>query len=569
MKLTQIYIKSFGKLKDRKISFGEGINLVYGPNESGKSTLHAFIRSMLFGISRQRGRAARTDSYSRYEPWERPADFSGVLWFESGGKEFRLERSFYKNDVRASLVCVTDGERLSIEDGDLQMLLGDISENIYDNTVSVSQLSSETDAGLIRELQNRMSGFEGGLDGDLNIQAAAESLKKKRREWEKKKQEADRRQEENRRRLQERMAYARKERENLEEQLAAARQQMEKAEVKLAQEKEAAENIRQDSSDNRSRSFSGENSRRTEKEGQEHRTSAHVYGRLAIWAAGIVLILLAFWNPWEFSLIARAIVGWLGIMAISAVYLFKGNGRTERNREDTEHPENRKTEKGSGKPDGVRRMESELERLRGRAEELERQMGEKVTEEENLQEDFAELEAESREAADCRLEIGSLNLALKTLEELSGDIRLRAGKELRGRMGEILSELTGGKYTQISLDREMNMELGTWEHQIPLTSLSRGTVEQVYFALRMAVGEIFCQEEVLPVLLDEVFAMYDDERLKAALCWLARQNRQSLIFTCHGREARLAGEEGISVKEICLEEGEPDSAAEDKADRMQ
>ena len=147
MKLTQIYIKSFGKLKDRKITFGDGINIVYGPNESGKSTLHAFIRSMLFGITRQRGRAARTDSYSRYEPWERPADFSGVLWFESGGKEFRLERSFYKNDVRASLVCVTDGEKLSIEDGDLQMLLGEISENIYDNTVSVGQLSSETDAG--------------------------------------------------------------------------------------------------------------------------------------------------------------------------------------------------------------------------------------------------------------------------------------------------------------------------------------------------------------------------------------------------------------------------------------
>lgn len=125
MKLTQIYIKSFGKLKDREISFGPGINIVYGPNESGKSTLHAFIRSMLFGISRQRGRAARTDSYSRYEPWDRPADFAGVLRFESGGKEFRLERSFYKNDVRVSLVCETDGERLSVEDGDLEMLLGE------------------------------------------------------------------------------------------------------------------------------------------------------------------------------------------------------------------------------------------------------------------------------------------------------------------------------------------------------------------------------------------------------------------------------------------------------------
>lgn len=565
MKLTQIYIKSFGKLKDREISFGEGINIVYGPNESGKSTLHAFIRSMLFGISRQRGRAARTDSYSRYEPWERPADFSGVLWFESGGKEFRLERSFYKNDVRASLVCVTDGERMSIEDGDLQMLLGDISENIYDNTVSVSQLSSETDAGLVRELQNRMSGFEGGWDGDLNIQDAAESLKKKRREWEKKKQEADRHQEEKRLRLQQRMEYAEKERENLEKQLATAKEQMERSEEKLSREKEVSEEIGKDNHDGHRDSTAGDSRSPAEEHDGEYRTSARVYGRLAIWIAGLVLILLALWNPWHISVIARAVVGWLGIMAISAVYMFKGNGHAERDRGETESPENHKMKETSGKPDAMYRMENELERLRGRAEELERQIHEKITEEENLQEDFQELKGSSREAADCVLEIESLNLALKTLEDLSGNIRLRAGKELRGRMGEILSELTGGKYTQISLDREMHMELGTREHLIPLTSLSRGTVEQVYFALRMAVGEIFCQEEMLPVFLDEVFAMYDDERLEAALGWLSRQNRQSLIFTCHTREAGLAAREGISVKEIFMEPEEKEenpSAAE-------
>lgn len=562
MKLTQIYIKSFGKLKDRKITFGDGINIVYGPNESGKSTLHAFIRSMLFGITRQRGRAARTDSYSRYEPWERPADFAGILWFESGGKEFRLERSFYKNDVRASLVCVTDGERLSIEDGDLRMLLGEISENVYDNTVSVGQLSSETDAGLTRELQNRMSGYEGGLDGDLNIQAASESLRKRRREWEKKKQDALQRQEENRRRLLERMEYAGKERENLEIQLTAAREQTKEAGKKLEKERQTASDA----------CFAGNTENQLRKEGrkeaakrqagqeyeEEHRHSARVYVRLTVWALGLLLILLALLNPWQISIIARAVVAWLGIMAISAVYLFKGSSH-EREPEEREEirsgTEDTKSEKEPAESEAVRRMEGDLSRLQGREEELERQVQEKATEEENLREDYEEMDQNDTEVADCELEIRSLNLALETLESLSGNIRLRAGDKLRGRMGEILSQLTGGKYTQVSLDRDMNMELGTREHLIPLASLSRGTVEQVYFALRMAVGEILCQEEPLPILLDEVFAMYDDERLSAALNWLARQERQTLIFTCHTREARLARREGIAAEEISMETG--------------
>ena len=562
MKLTQIYIKSFGKLKDRKITFGDGINIVYGPNESGKSTLHAFIRSMLFGITRQRGRAARTDSYSRYEPWERPADFSGVLWFESGGKEFRLERSFYKNDVRASLVCVTDGEKLSIEDGDLQMLLGEISENIYDNTVSVGQLSSETDAGLIRELQNRMSGFEGGLDGDLNIQAAAETLKKKRREWEKKKQDALRRQEDGCRRLLERMEYAKKERENLESQRAAAKAQMEETESALEMEKKsrsetdspkAIENTPRKEGREKATGSASERKRGTES---EYRLPARVYGRLAVWAAGLLLILLALWNPWQISVIARAVVAWLGIMAISAVYLFKGSGRAEerREREELHGSAGEESRKQPEETETARRMDDERKRLQGRLEELERQIQEKNTEEENIREDYEELSGKDPEAAECQLEINSLNLALETLETLSGDIRLKAGGKLRGRMGEILSRLTNGKYAQVSLDREMNMELGTRDHLIPLSSLSRGTVEQVYFALRMAVGEILCQEEPLPILLDEVFAMYDEERLTAAMKWLASQERQTLIFTCHTREARLAPREGIAAKEIFLEE---------------
>ena len=58
MRFLDLYISGFGKFHNTSVSFEDGINIVYGKNEAGKSTIHTFIRGMLFGIERQRGRAA-------------------------------------------------------------------------------------------------------------------------------------------------------------------------------------------------------------------------------------------------------------------------------------------------------------------------------------------------------------------------------------------------------------------------------------------------------------------------------------------------------------------------------
>ena len=63
-----------------------GINVLYGENESGKTTTHTFIRSMFYGVRRLRGKAALNDTYTKYEPWENPAEYGGIMWFTSKGK---------------------------------------------------------------------------------------------------------------------------------------------------------------------------------------------------------------------------------------------------------------------------------------------------------------------------------------------------------------------------------------------------------------------------------------------------------------------------------------------------
>lgn len=77
MKIKELRLKNFGKFTNKEIHFLDGMNVIYGENESGKSTLYTFIRAMLFGLERGRGRAAAQDAFSRYEPWENPNYYCG------------------------------------------------------------------------------------------------------------------------------------------------------------------------------------------------------------------------------------------------------------------------------------------------------------------------------------------------------------------------------------------------------------------------------------------------------------------------------------------------------------
>lgn len=79
MIIKQLNLDHFGKFHGREIDLNPGVNIIYGANESGKSTVHAFIQSMLFGAERLRGRGAGRDAYSKYQPWEGGASYEGRM----------------------------------------------------------------------------------------------------------------------------------------------------------------------------------------------------------------------------------------------------------------------------------------------------------------------------------------------------------------------------------------------------------------------------------------------------------------------------------------------------------
>ena len=115
-------------------------------------------------------------------------------------------------------------------------------------------------------------------------------------------------------------------------------------------------------------------------------------------------------------------------------------------------------------------------------------------------------------------------MAMETIERMSGNIHLQVGRKLQIRTSQILSEITDGEYQDVQMDAASHMtsnyrELGAEA----LECLSRGTLELIYFAMRMAAGELLCQEESLPVILDDIFGMYEEEDLEAVLEWMYKE----------------------------------------------
>lgn len=134
MRIIELNIKSFGKLRGVKITPTDGVNIIYGENESGKSTIMAFILSMLYGVG-------RGDQRHRYDPWS-GGKITGLIAFEHESKEYALSRQFgvTKASDRTELWCTTTSEKIELPDKTEpgEYVLG-INRETFINSVFIGQ----------------------------------------------------------------------------------------------------------------------------------------------------------------------------------------------------------------------------------------------------------------------------------------------------------------------------------------------------------------------------------------------------------------------------------------------
>ena len=140
-----------------------------------------------------------------------------------------------------------------------------------------------------------------------------------------------------------------------------------------------------------------------------------------------------------------------------------------------------------------------------------------------------------------REEVAAIELAQETMTDLSSSIRDSFGLYLNKEASRLVTGITGGLYNSMSIDENLNVFLNTKAKLVPLENVSSGTMDQVYLALRLAAATLFQNGgEPLPLIFDDSFTQYDDDRLRTALKWLSESyGGQMIVFTCHRREAQM------------------------------
>ena len=598
MRLLELHIDGFGKFHDRTISFNDGINIIYGKNEAGKSTLHTFIRGMLFGIERGRGRAAKNDLYTKYEPWENSGTYEGWLRLEKDGTIYRIERRFRKENKSLKIINETKGLEEEATPAFVSSLLDGLTETMYNNTISIGQLKSATEDGMVTELKNYIANMNTTGNISLNITKATAFLRNQKRSLEAGLiPEASRE-------FTSLLAEIR----NVEAEIAgpeyenqlAAYQNM-RTQVKglidntQTQKKDLDEKLANGKkvlSDNgftdrasvdamssdAERLYSEYNTLNGECNKKSRKVLSGLTAVLGVAGLGAAAT-LGYFNLTAYLPVCGAAATAAVIFFIISLFILQKDKEYHRLFDNTSSELGALLARHLGDSavsedamNAFRARMGEFSKLCDMVTQSEAEIRKFLEDLSNLQTKQAgcsemiekqqrtqwELEKKLEHLSNCKNkakalkrtlaendrihdEIVAIDLAQETMADLSSSIRDSFGLYLNKEASQYITGITGGIYDSMSIDENLNVFLNTKTKLVPLENVSSGTMDQVYLALRLAAAKLLQGSgSGFPLIFDDSFTQYDDERLKTALEWLpSAYGGQIIIFTCHRREAQM------------------------------
>lgn len=664
MILEKLYIDGFGKFSDYSLNFSPSIQILYGENEAGKSTIHAFIQAMLYGIPKG---ASKKEVFFQYRPFSKALGFGGSLTFSHQGKSYCVQRDFLQGG-EAHITILPQGEKLFEGESFLQSVLSPFSLESFKNTVSIRQLKSSTEREMVYELQAMLSNFQESGNVELNPQAALDYLEQEEARLREKMipdatkrysgllgevknthrslslleaEEAQSSEEKSIKGLapKEAMIEAtnREEtdgEESFEKNGSVAKNCILKEESlelqrKVAEIEETREEWNRLSSLLEKEGLNNKEELLLEQEKMlqylSHEQEEKELGKSSIFLYPLfcffalcfaVLTTLSFLYAYTSVALPRFPFFSMGfsaylypffcafllflLLALSQRRIFTQQQRwvkqEKREFEEILAKRNISTflqfqnsskeelrEEGSSYTQAkVLQYYNTLLEKWGEKEELEKCLAlleESYQKEKNLwlETSYKEKQKEQREEllrqygilqnkADLirpSLEANeklqekreALLEAKERIRQIAGEIRKSFAFHLNEDCGKALSEITGGRYDSLWIDEQLHIYVNAKEGFFPLEQASTGTIDQLYLALRLSMALLLQREnrDLLPLLFDDSFAMYDEKRLAASIGYLKKAYpAQILLFTCHHREEKILKELGIPFEQAEL-----------------
>ncbi|WP_105619971.1 ATP-binding protein [Vallitalea okinawensis] len=186
MIIKTLRLKSFGKYKEKNIDLKPGINLIYGENESGKTTLQRFIKGIFFGFYKPYiKKRSYTSDYEQYKPWNADSYKGSIIIEES--KPYRIERDFSKYHEEIKVMDMSTGEDITgqcVYDKRTKAylplsLVGDISEHYFKNILNIQQLHLKPEKKFSEELKDYYQSLNQTDASDMSINGVIQALESK------------------------------------------------------------------------------------------------------------------------------------------------------------------------------------------------------------------------------------------------------------------------------------------------------------------------------------------------------------------------------------------------------
>ncbi len=527
MRIDKLHIKDYGQFHDKDVTLAPGINVVYGANEAGKSTVKDFIVDMLYGIDRSRGDITEVGRYEKRKPIGGSA-YAGSMEINSENNAYLLEQNFLQTEQSTVLKNLETGQEVPLVDqNSVRGALIQTDKSTYLNTLCVGHTAVATDKAIRNRLNDYIVNMASAKAGDVDATAALAQLEEKKEQFsnaelEKREQEINSKLQLNR---------------DFDAELAALKEEYKKIENSQDGQKLQFSPIKKEKTDQDKTGKDDENRQEQDKSESDQDTDLlRNMGKKSILDSPLIIIFIGVMIIGIFVAIAGLlpVTQQLKIGIIAAGTLFSlltiiqvlvNRSKLYKKLEEIEIEqgfEEAKTE--SDDQDAKKELESRL------ADNQKKQ--EKVLVERGEQEQLlTEYEFIKKKMADNQKETMALDLAIKLIRDLSEEIYESFGSVLNERVSQLVDRITEHKYSDVKIDNQLRVMVRNGENYISMEYLSTGTIEQIYLALRLSIADVLIKEE-LPIIMDDIFITYDYQRIYETISCLSEYlNRQIILFT--------------------------------------
>ena len=592
MQINKININNYGNLSNKEINLDNKINIIYGKNEAGKSTLLNFIESMFFGANKNKGKKLIPD-FDRYNPWNN-GEYSGTIDYKlENGEEFHIYRDFKKKNPQILNKLGKDiSQEFNIDKKNGNQFFTEqtgMDRSLIDSTIITEQNQVELDEGTQNQLLQKIANLSESGEEELSYKKIMDKLNKillnevgTERSQLKPLNITISKIDDYQNKIQDIKQYE-NERFEITQEIADIQEEINKEsenrniydEVKKIIDNDK---IEQEKIDEKYKTVKENKAKmeqykeeldKTENEKNAERKKHIKIRILANVILSIIAISLVF-LPRNIILVA------IPILIVLFIIINMKHSKNENNTSELKNKLEFLQNTTNSVENEIKTMQDELYKkdeaeknriitkcnnedisslfsskidevisentrsveqneIKKHKLEIDKQEIEKKFE--KLAEYEENLEIEKRRLEELEHKQKIIKETMEILNKSYEDMKENVAPKFNKNLSKNIEVFSNEKYKEITITDKIFVKLDNGEN-VPIEKLCTGTIEQIYLAFRLSVIEEISKEK-MPIVLDEAFAYYDDERLLQTLKFLDIISNQIIILTCTKREKSL------------------------------